>query len=72
MREVSLDGKHVGQIAIVIFCPNVLVVVGVDQLHVDTHPIADPAHAAFQKCGNAERFADFTSVARATAAIGHD
>jgi hypothetical protein len=65
LREIGLDGKDVGQIAVVIFRPNVLVVVGIDQLHVHAHPIADAANAAFQKRGHAERFANFAGVARA-------
>src|SRR5438105_12918468 len=47
LREIGLDGKDVGQITIVILRPNVLVAVGVDQLDVDAHSIADAANAAF-------------------------
>src|SRR6059058_4421792 len=63
LREIGLDGKDVGQIAIIILRPNVLVVVGIDQLDVDAYPVADAANAAFQKCGNAERPADLAGVA---------
>ena len=42
-----------------------LVIFGVDQLHVHAHAIADPADAAFQECGHAKRLADFAGAARA-------
>src|SRR5438067_8220078 len=48
LREIGLNGEYVGQIAVIIFRPNVLVVVGIDQLDVDTYPIADEAKDAFQ------------------------
>ena len=41
LREISLNGKHIGQVAIVIFRPKVLVGVSVNQLHIHAHPIAD-------------------------------
>ncbi len=69
LREIGLDGKDVGQIAVVIFRPNVLVVVGIDQLHVNPNAIADAANAAFQKRGHPERFANFAGVARTLASI---
>ena len=66
-----MNGEHVGQVAIVIFGPNVLVVLGIDQLHVDAHTIANASHAAFQNCGDAERFSNFTNV-WGLSAICHD
>ncbi len=70
--KIGLDGEDVGQIAVVIFGPNVLVVVGIDQLHVHAHPIADAANAAFQKRGHAKRFANVAGVSHGAAAIRHD
>ena len=72
LREIRLYGKDVSQIAIVIFCPNMFVVVRVDQLHVHSDAIADPTDAAFQKRGHAQRFAYFASVPYGIAAIRHD
>ncbi len=72
LREIGLDGEDVGQIAVVIFRPNVLVVVRVDQLHAHSDAIADPTDAAFQKRGYAQRFANFAGVAHAIATIRHD
>ena len=69
LREVGLNREDVGQIAIVIFRPNVLVVIRIDQLHVHSDAVADPTDTAFQKRGNAQRFANFTSVANARVAI---
>src|SRR5206468_12424229 len=56
LREIGLNGKNVGQIAVVIFGPNVLVVIRVDQLHVHSDAIAGATDAAFQKGGYAQRF----------------
>src|SRR4029453_19228887 len=56
-REIGLDGEDVSQIAVVIFCPNMLVAVRVDQLHAYSDAIADATDAAFQKRSNAQRFA---------------
>ena len=72
MCEVGLNRKNIGQIAVVIFCPDMLVIVRVDQLHADPDAIANPADAAFQKRGYAEGFSDFTGIAHAVAAIRHD
>ena len=72
LREIGLNGKDIGQIAVVIFRPNVLVVSRVNQLHIHSHPIADPTYTPFQKRGNAQRLANFTSVANAIVTIGHD
>jgi hypothetical protein len=48
LRQIALDGEYVRQIAIVIFRPNVLVIIGVDQLDVDPDAIADSPYAAFE------------------------
>jgi len=40
MREIALDSKNIGQIAVVIVRPNVLVAVCIDQLHVDPHLVS--------------------------------
>ena len=49
-----------------------LVVIRVDQLHVDSDAIAHPTHTAFQQRANAQRFAYFAGVARRVAPIRHD
>ena len=67
LREVGLDGEDVGQVAVVIFRPNVFVVICIDQLHIHSDAIADPPDAAFQKRGHAQRFPYFASVANARA-----
>ena len=72
MREIGLDGEDVSQIAVVIFRPNVLVAVCVDQLHAHSDAIADSTDAAFQKRGYAQRFAYFAGVAHGIATIRHD
>src|SRR5438477_6566246 len=69
LREIGLNGKDVGQIAIIILRPDMLVVVGIDQLHVHAYPIADAANAAFQQSRHAESFTNFAGVAHALAPI---
>src|SRR5439155_18136014 len=69
---IGLNGKNVGQIAIVIFCPNVLVVARVDQLHVNPDAIATATDATFQKRGYAQRLANFARVTYGIAPIRHD
>ena len=60
LSEIALDRKNVGHIAVVIVGPDVLIGVGVDQLHVDTHLVSRAAHAALENIGHTERLADFT------------
>ena len=72
MRKIGLDGEDISQIAVVIFRPNVLVTICVDQLHAHSDAVADSTDAAFQKRGYAQRFAYFPSVAHGIAAIRHD
>src|ERR1700730_19441131 len=69
LGEISLNCKDVSQIAVVIFRPNMLVVVRVDQLHAHTDAIASPADAAFQKRTYSECFPDFAGVAQGIATI---
>ena len=72
LREIGLNRKDVGQIAVVIFRPNVLVVIRVDQLHAHSDAIASATDAAFQKRAYSECFADFAGVAHGIATIRHD
>ena len=66
-----MNREHIGQVAIVIFRPQVLVIRGIDQLHVHAHTIANTANAAFQNGSDAERFSYFTNVGRFSP-IRHD
>src|SRR5262249_47921379 len=71
-RQVSLDGEDIRQVAVVIFGPNVPVVLRVDQLYADSNAIASATDTAFEECGYAQCFADFACVACAITAIRHD
>ena len=71
LGQIRLDGEDVGQITIVIFRPYVLVILGVDQLHVHADPIADTPNTAFENGGNAQRLSDFANV-RCLAPVGHN
>ena len=62
LGQVRLNGKHISQITIVIFRPHVLISVGVNQLHVYTHSIADATNAAFQNGTNSQRLSNFTKI----------
>ena len=48
VREIALDSKDIGQIAVVIVRPSVLVAGCVDQLHVDPHLVSGTPNAAFE------------------------
>ncbi len=71
LRQIALNGEDIGELPVVIFRPQMLVGVGIDQLHVHAHAIADASHTAFQDRADPECFSD---LARADgfAAILHD
>ena len=70
LGKIGLNGKDVGQIAVVIAGPEMLVRRCVDQLHINADTIAGTTDAAFQNGRNAQRFSDFAHVRRVPA-IGH-
>ena len=53
-RDLVLDGEDVLEVAVVALGPEVVVGLGVDQLHGDAHPLPDLAHAAFDDVLHAE------------------
>src|SRR5882724_6501154 len=67
--QIGLNRKDVSQIAVVIFGPEVLIIIRVDQLDAYTDAIASPADAAFQKRAYSECFPDFARVAQGVATI---
>ena len=71
LGEIALDRKNIRDIAVVIVCPEMLVSVGVDQLHVDTHPVARATHTALENIGNTQRLANVTNVRRAATVLHH-
>ena len=48
VREICLNREDIGQLAIVFVRPEMLIVFGVDQLHVDAHTFAVTADTAFE------------------------
>ena len=62
LGQVRLNGKHIGEIAIVVFRPHVLVRVGINQLHIYADAIADPTNAAFQNGTNPKSLPDFANI----------
>ena len=71
LGEVSLDGKDIGYIAIVIARPNVLVAIRIDQLHVYPHLVAGAADTAFKNVRDPELLTNIANI-RSLSAIGHD
>ena len=71
MRQFALDREHVGQLAIVHLRPQMFVVGGVDQLHVDPHALPFPAHASFQDRPDVQRLSDFAQVVLLSAIRHH-
>ena len=63
--DLTLNGEHIRQIAIVGLRPEVRVGSRVDQLRVDADTVAVALHAAFKHMGNAELLADLAQVAYA-------
>ena len=60
--QIGLDCKNVGDIAIVVVRPKMLVGIRINQLHVHSHLVSRATHAALENIGNAEGFADFADV----------
>ena len=52
LGEIGLNREHIRELTIVIFRPHVLVILCVNQLHVDAHAVANAANAAFQNGTN--------------------
>ena len=69
--EIALDRENVGHIAIVIVGPDVLIGVGIDQLHVHAHPVSRSADASLKNIGNTKRLADFAKVRRPASVLHH-
>ena len=53
-RDLVLDGEDVLEVAVVALGPEVVVGLGIDQLHRDAHPLPDLAHAALDDVLHAE------------------
>ena len=71
LGKISLDGKHIGYIAIVIARPNMLVAIRIDQLHVYPHLVAGAADTAFKNVRDPELLTNIANI-RSLSAIGHD
>ncbi len=61
-HHLVLYGEDVVERAIVAVCPKVSAAFGVDQLHGHAHPIACPAHAAFEEKTDAQPPPDLASI----------
>src|SRR5437016_1861989 len=63
---ISFDRENIVQFAIVSLRPKMRVVLGIDELDMDTHPIACFAHRDFENVGHAKLSSDFRNVFRGT------
>ena len=68
--DISLCGKNIRYVFLVALRPDLLIVRGIDQLHVDTNAIRDTLHATFHHCGDTEGFGDVANV-RAIGRVNH-
>src|SRR5207247_11007042 len=66
LRDLSLDCKNIGQIAIVFLRPNVRVAARVNQLGIQMDPACIPTYASFQHVRNPKRITDLARIASAT------
>jgi hypothetical protein len=71
LRQVGLNCEYVGQFPIIIFRPKVPVRLGIDQLHVQAHPIALPTHTSFQDRADAQCLADLPRAGRIATVAHH-
>ena len=62
LSEISLNCEYVCQFTIVILSPDVLIVLCVDQLHIDADTIANAADTTFKNRTYTQRFSNFTKV----------
>ena len=60
--DIAFDGKNVGQFAIVSFRPKMGIVLGVDELNVNSNLVDRFLNRAFQNIGNAELLRDLGNV----------
>ena len=70
-RDLALNGEYIGQVAIVMFGPNMHVGPGIDELSGHAHALALPLHAPFQDVSDAEFAPDLTQIARTGFVLKH-
>ena len=69
--DLALDGKDIGQIAIVGLRPQMRIGPRVDQLRVHPHLVGRALHAAFEYMRHAELLADLAQIARSAGLVLH-
>ena len=70
--DLTLNGEHVRQIAIVGLRPEMRIGPRVDQLRVHADTLANALHAAFKHMGDTELLADLAQVAFASSLVLRD
>ena len=71
LRNLALDGKDIGEIAIISLRPQMCVIARIDQLRVHAHTIAHALHAAFHQMRDSELLRDLAQVARDSSLVLH-
>ena len=69
LSDVALDGEHIGQIAVVLFRPELCAGLRVDEPGAHAHLAADPLDTAFEQVRYAEGSGDLAQVAWCVAAV---
>ena len=62
-RDVLLDSENIGQLAVVIFRPDMGAVAGIDELRCDPYPFACCAHRALDQMRGVQLLADTLNIA---------
>ena len=62
--DFALNRKDVGQLAIKGLCPEMRIIRGSDQLHIDAHVIICFLHATFEEIGDAELVRNLRKILR--------
>ena len=71
LRDLALDGKHIGQIAIIGLRPQMRVITSVDQLCVHADAVRSPLHTPFEQMCDAQLLPDLAQVACYAAFVLH-
>src|SRR5207248_9355120 len=71
LRELALDGKHIGQIAIIGLRPQMSVITSVDQLCGHADAVRSPLHTPFEQMCDAQLLPDLAQVACYAAFVLH-
>src|SRR5262249_48816887 len=64
--DLALDNEDVSQLPVVRICPQVRIILSVNQLHIDSHLVGRFLHASLENVRYTKLFCDLTEIARLT------